>query len=119
MQFSTHLNIAQECMALFERKKLPLTANVEQCCATGVNAEGKTPKTLVEEMVPLLDDRYVSNRDKVRIIALYILYRDGVPDEDRRRLFQHARLTMAEQDAVNSLVHLGARILRVCASRCV
>ncbi|KZT51928.1 Sec1-like protein [Calocera cornea HHB12733] len=111
-KFSTHLNIAQECMALFERKKLPLTANVEQCCATGVNAEGKTPKTLVEEMVPLLDDRYVSNRDKVRIIALYILHRDGVPDEDRRRLFQHARLTMAEQDAVNSLVHLGARILR-------
>ncbi|EJU03633.1 Sec1-like protein [Dacryopinax primogenitus] len=111
-RFSTHLNIAQECMALFERKKLPLTANVEQCCATGLNTDGKSPKTLVEEMVPLLDDRYVSNRDKVRIIALYILYRDGVADEDRRRLFQHARLTMAEQDAVNSLVHLGARILR-------
>jgi syntaxin-binding protein 1 len=30
-----------------------------QNCATGVTAEGKTPKTLVEEMVPLLDSRDV------------------------------------------------------------
>ena len=39
----------------------------------------------------------------MRIIALYIQYRDGVPDEDRRRLYQHARLSLAEQDAVNAL----------------
>lgn len=50
---------------------------------------------------------------KVRIIALYIQYRDGVPDEDRRRLYQHARLTLSEQDAVNALEHLGIRITRV------
>lgn len=49
----------------------------------------------------------------MRIIALYIQYRDGVPDEDRRRLYQHARLSLAEQDAVNALVYLGIRITRV------
>lgn len=54
-----------------------------------------------------------SNMRKVRIIALYIQYRDGVPDEDRRRLYQHARLTLAEQDVVNALVHFGVRISRV------
>ena len=53
---------------------------------------------------------------KVRIISLYIQYRDGVPDEDRRRLYQHARLTLAEQDAVNALVYLGVKISKVsCA----
>jgi len=69
--------MAQECMNIFEHDKLPLVANVEQvrndylrikssfnsslpqCCATGLNAEGRTPKTLVEEMVPLLDSREV------------------------------------------------------------
>ncbi|TFK85671.1 Sec1-like protein [Polyporus arcularius HHB13444] len=111
-KFSLHLNMAQECMAIFERDKLPAVANVEQNCATGVTAEGKTPKTLVEEMVPLLDSRDVVNMNKVRIIALYIQHRDGVSEEDRRRLYQHARLTMHEQDAVNSLVHLGVRINR-------
>ena len=58
----------------------------------------------------------LSSKDKVRIIALYIMFRDGVPDEDRRRLFEHARLSRSEQDAVNSLVHLGVRIARVSDS---
>ncbi|KAG2757041.1 Sec1-like protein [Suillus brevipes Sb2] len=111
-KFSLHLNMAQDCMNLFEKHKLPLVANVEQCCATGLTAEGKTPKTLVEEMVPLLDSQEVINANKVRMVALYIQHRDGVPDEDRRRLYQHARLSMADQDAVNSLVHLGVRISR-------
>ncbi|KAG6331420.1 hypothetical protein ID866_7667 [Astraeus odoratus] len=111
-KFSLHLNMAQDCMTIFEKDKLPLVANVEQCCSTGLTAEGKTPKTLVEEMVPLLDSREVNNFNKVRMIALYIMYREGVPDEDRRRLYQHARLSMIEQDAVNALVHLGVRISR-------
>ena len=49
--------MAQECMSLFEKKKLSQAAHVEQCCATGYTPDGKTPKTIVEEMVPLLDDR--------------------------------------------------------------
>ncbi|KAF5377779.1 hypothetical protein D9757_008057 [Collybiopsis confluens] len=111
-KFSLHLSMAQECMAIFERDKLPLVATVEQNCATGLTVEGKSPKHLVEEMVPLLDSREVINMSKVRIIALYIQYREGVPDEDRRRLYQHARLSLAEQDAVNALTYFGVRISR-------
>ncbi|KAF8587822.1 Sec1-like snare protein [Ramaria rubella] len=112
-KFSLHLNMAQECMSIFEQQKLPAAASVEQNCATGTTAEGKAPKHLVEEMVPLLDSNEIGNASKVRIIALYIQFREGVPDEDRRRLFQHARLSRSEQDAVNNLVHLGARVTRL------
>jgi syntaxin-binding protein 1 len=35
-----------------------------------------------------------------------------VPDEDRRRLFQHAKLSVPEQDAVNNLVLLGSRVVK-------
>ncbi|KAF7299290.1 hypothetical protein MIND_00877900 [Mycena indigotica] len=111
-KFSLHLSMAQECMGLFEKDKLPLVASIEQDCATGATIEGKTPKNLVQDMVPLLDSREVINLNKVRIVALYIQFRDGVPDEDRRRLYQHARLSVAEQEAVNALVHLGVRISR-------
>ncbi|WVQ75749.1 hypothetical protein IAR50_005380 [Cryptococcus sp. DSM 104548] len=112
-QFSLHLDLAQECMNLFEKKKLSQVASVEQCCATGHTAEGKTPKTVVEEMVPLLDDRLnVTSLDKVRIIALYIMFREGVADEDRRRLYQHARLSISEQDMVNNMVNLGVKIIK-------
>jgi syntaxin-binding protein 1 len=51
--------MAQECMGLFEKDKLPLVATIEQDCATGLTAEGKTPKNLVQDMVPLLDSREV------------------------------------------------------------
>ncbi|CAK9783281.1 Sec1-like protein [Cutaneotrichosporon oleaginosum] len=111
-QYSLHLDMAQECMNLFEQNKLNLTAHVEQCCATGFTPEGKTPKTIVEEMVPLLDDRAISQLDKVRIIALYIIFREGVADEDRRRLYQHARLSITEQDMINNLVHLGIKVVK-------
>jgi syntaxin-binding protein 1 len=60
-QFSLHYNMAKQCMDLFvnPQRKLAAMANVEQNCATGVTPEGKTPKTLVEEMVPLLADSSV------------------------------------------------------------
>ncbi|UZJ52783.1 hypothetical protein CBS101457_002103 [Exobasidium rhododendri] len=111
-KLSLHLTMAQSCMTKFEKTRLPAQAMVEQNCATRTTPEGQKPRTLVEEMVPLLDATDVSNADKVRVIALYIMYSDGVPDEDRRRLFQHARLSLAEMDAVNNLVHLGARVVK-------
>lgn len=111
-KFSLHLNMAQECMAIFEKDKLTQVADVEQNCATGLTAENKTPKHLVEDMVPLLGNQGIVKANKVRIVALYIQYRDGVSEEDRRRLYQHAGLSLAEQDAVNALVHLGTRTLR-------
>ncbi len=111
-KLSLHLTMAQDCMNRFEKSKLPSQAMVEQNCATRLTPEGQKPKTLVEEMVPLLDDRSVSNTDKVRIIALYIMYCDGVPDEDRKRLFQHARLGRFEMEAVDNLVHLGTQVVK-------
>jgi syntaxin-binding protein 1 len=46
-------------MGIFEKDNLPQVASVEQCCATGLTADGKTPKHLVEDMVPVLDSRDV------------------------------------------------------------
>lgn len=111
-KLSLHLTMAQNCMNRFEKTRLPAQAMVEQNCATRTTPEGQKPRTLVEEMVPLLDAHDVSNADKVRIIALYIMYSDGVPDEDRRRLFQHARLGSSEMEAVNNLILLGARVVK-------
>ncbi|CAG8634322.1 14686_t:CDS:2, partial [Acaulospora colombiana] len=95
----------QQCMDMFvdPTKKLAAMATIEQNCATGVTPEGKAPKTLVEEMVPLLADSGVGNLDKVRVIALYIMYRDGVPEEDRRRLYEHSKLSRQERAAVDNL----------------
>ncbi|PKI84436.1 Sec1p [Malassezia vespertilionis] len=111
-KLSLHLSLAQQCMDRFEKSKLAAQAMVEQNSATGRDPSGAKPRALVEEMVPLLGDAQISNADKVRIIALYILFCEGVHDEDRKRLFQHARLSSSEVGAVNNLVHLGVRTVR-------
>jgi syntaxin-binding protein 1 len=49
----------------------------------------------------------------MRIIALYTWYRDGVPEEDLRRLFEHARLTKDERLAVQNFCRMGLRVIRV------
>ena len=49
----------------------------------------------------------------MRIVVLYIWYRDGIPDEDLRRLFEHARLTRDERAAIQSFSRLGLRVIRV------
>jgi len=111
-KLSLHLSMAQQCMSTFERRKLAEIAHVEQCCATGLDPDGKATKGLVEEMVPLLDDRSLSTADKVRIIASYILHRDGVGELDRKRLYQHARLTLRDMDAIDNLTRLGANVTK-------
>lgn len=111
-KLSLHLSLAQQCMDHFEKSRLPQQAMVEQNSATHHTPEGGRPRSLVEDMVTLLDEPRVSNSDKVRIIALYIMFCDGVQDEDRKRLFQHARLSNGEITTVNNLVHLGVRVVR-------
>lgn len=49
----------------------------------------------------------------MRIIVLYIWYRDGIPEEDLRRLFEHARLTKDERAAIQGFGRLGLRVIRV------
>ena len=111
-KLSVHLSLAQLCMDKFEHSKLAAQAMVEQNAATGQTPDGSRPRSLVEDMVPILDDPSITNADKVRIIALYILSCDGVQEEDCRRLFQHARLTGGETATVTHLTNLGARVVR-------
>ncbi|KAG8717169.1 vacuolar sorting protein VPS33/slp1 [Ceratobasidium sp. 394] len=116
-KFSLHLNMAGECNTIFDQNNLSAVADVEQNCATGQTAEGKVPKSVIEDLVLLLENRNLTSTDKARLIALYIMYRDGVSDEDRRRLFQHAKLSNMDQDAVNGLSYLGARVTKTPADR--
>ena len=50
------MSMTQECMSAFTTKKLDKLAAIEQDLATGVTAEGNTPKNIEVAMVPLLDD---------------------------------------------------------------
>ena len=147
-------------MMLFDKKKLPATANVEQVRVTRLPPE----ETHLPGFVDACDGRSAVQRaslprasrrkpswrrwclssmtdpsgehslrsnlstalplvlipinarsavDKVRIIALYIMHRDGVPEGDKKRLYQHARLALHEMDAIDNLGYLGVNVNKV------
>ena len=109
---------------MFQKFKLAEVAAVEQDLATGETADGDAPKNVEVSMIPLLDDpnvRYafcVHNmlvipcriEDKVRLLMLYIIGKEGVRDEDRRKLLEHARISSDQTNSITNLALLGIKL---------
>ncbi|ORX62335.1 Sec1-like protein [Hesseltinella vesiculosa] len=112
-KYSAHLSIAQECMSYFEKHKLNSVGNLEQNIATGETPDGEIPKTIVLDMVPLLDDTYISEMDKARLLMEYIISKDGgIFEDDKRKLFDHAHLSRECRDAIENLSLMGVQLTR-------
>ncbi|KAF5970933.1 syntaxin-like protein-binding protein sec1-like protein [Fusarium bulbicola] len=108
--YSLHLTMAQECMNIFQKHKLMDIASIEQTLASGLDEDFKRPKNILEMIVPLLDDEAVSPSDRLRLIILFILYRDGVIDEDIKRLLAHASLPQSDREVVLNFEQLGGHM---------
>lgn len=106
--------------------------------ACGVTADGDVPKTLVDDMLPLMDDpfyRYffhlslrepfpptcsahpntsffhLSQIDKIRLLMLHTITQEGPSAESERRdLLAHARLDLASKEALDNISLLGVQL---------
>ena len=108
--YSLHLTMAQECMTIFQNHKLMDIASVEQTLSTGLDEDFRKPKNVLESVARLLDDESVSPSDRLRLIIMFILYRDGVIGEDIKRLLAHSGLPQSDGANVLNFEHLGGRI---------
>lgn len=106
--YSLHLSMAQECMNIFQHHKLPDIASVEQSLATGLDEEFRKPKNAGDQLVRLLDDDSIGPADRLRLMMLYILYREGLITEDIERLLTHASLPEGDIRVIQNLDLLGA-----------
>jgi syntaxin-binding protein 1 len=109
--YSLHLTMAQECMNIFQHHKLPEVAGIEQTLATGLDEDSRKPKNALETVVRLLDDEAIKPADRLRLIIIYILYRDGVIEEDIKRLLAHAGLPPQDAGVLTNLTLLGGRTM--------
>lgn len=110
--YSLHLSMAQECMNIFANRKLPDIASSEQTMATGYDEDFRKPKEVLLAVVRLLDDDAITQSDRLRLIIVYVLYRDGVIMEDIKRLLAHAALPPQDGEILNNLELLGGRTTR-------
>ncbi|KAI1490568.1 Sec1 family protein [Biscogniauxia mediterranea] len=107
--YSLHLTMAQECMNIFQRHKLPEISPIEQNMATGLDEDNRKPKNVLESVVRLLDDDAISKSDRLRLIIMFLLYRDGVILEDVKRLLAHASLPAQDAEIISNMELLGGR----------
>ena len=59
-----------------------------------------------------LDEDAITPSDRLRLIALYLLYKSGLVPGDLQKLLAHAQLPPPQMDVINGLEHLGATVRR-------
>ncbi|RYP07471.1 hypothetical protein DL764_002478 [Monosporascus ibericus] len=110
--YSLHMNMAQACMDVFQSHKLNELSPIEQTMATGLDEDNRKPKNVLETVVRLLDDEVVTQSDRLRLIMMYLLYRDGVIPEDVKRLLAHASLPPKDAEIITNMELIGGRTSR-------
>lgn len=53
----------------------------------------------------------ISSYDKIRIIALYVMAKNGISDENLNKLFTHAQINLRDQDMIRNLSYLGMNVV--------
>lgn len=67
---------------------------------------------MTDQIVRTLDDEEITPADRLRLIALYVIFKNGILPADLQKLLFHAQLPPPDGDVIRNLDLLGARVAR-------
>jgi len=108
-KYSLHINMANECMKVFQQRDLKKVAGLEQDMATGEEADGKPVKNILSNLPTLLQS-IQSKEDKLRLLITYIVSQEGIKDSDRKRLLEFAAISSEDERCIANLKFLGVTL---------
>ena len=107
---SIHVSMAQDCIKEMEERKIQSLAELGQDFANGETVDGRAVRNPEDLMSVLVDDRDITEYDKVRLLILYALQYGGFAESDMPRWFK--KLHAKHLDSVNGLKQFGIALYR-------
>ncbi|RNA44805.1 syntaxin-binding 1 isoform X1 [Brachionus plicatilis] len=109
--YALHLNLAESCVSAFNNKIKQL-CDVEQNLAMGMDSQGEKIKDHMKNIVPLLLDNEIKTEDKLRLIMLFLLNKNGITEENLQKLLHHAMIPEEKKQIILNLQQIGLQILQ-------
>ena len=113
IKYSLHLNLAEECLHIYNKHQIEKLCAVEQDLATGVDKDGeKISKDHMRAIVPVLLDQTITESNKLRIILLYAIMKQGISEESMNKLMEHAKISHDGRNTIYNISNLDVPIVQ-------